>query len=857
MDKNPFNSALTEGFAPQGGGVTAAAELDAALFRTIFEQGAEALALVRGSDDTLVEVNREWEQLTGFSRSEALGRSALQLGLWTAALERERALGPLKAVGRVVDADVTLTMRNGAPRLVRLNANVLQSQGQSYVLLVLRDITDEQMAQEAQRSGERLLAEINARLRQQVALHALTETVARVGHWVLYPGETMVHVSSGYADIAGFGAISEVPIGEHAKSLFKADRALVKEALEAMDGRTIEYRWQRPDGKMIWIRSRLHRQVENGAVKAEFGIVQEITAQKEALAKLQESERRYKDLTELSSDWYWEQDDQFRFIRVDGNLENSRALPASVYLGKTRWDSDVAGVSPERWSAHRALLEAHEPFHDFEMQRQRVDGTLMWVTISGTPYFDEHGVFKGYRGTGSDITERKRAEADISRLAFFDALTGLPNRRLLMDRLAQALESSARRAMHGALLFIDLDNFKVLNDTSGHHMGDELLRQVAERLTQCVRSTDTVARLGGDEFVVMLEDIGEAAVGAVAQAEMVGRKILAAINQDFMLGGHKHRSSPSIGITLFFQHLHSLDELLKRADLAMYQSKNAGRNTMRFYDPAMQAAATDRAALEADMRLGLQLGEFELHYQPVVDARAQMTGVEALLRWHHPKRGMVSPAEFIPVAEQTGLILQLGEWVLQTACSQLVQWNDSAATRHLSIAVNVSARQFRHSEFTTQVLSLLQSSKANPHRLKMELTESLLLSDVDDAIRKMAELRSIGVSFALDDFGTGYSSLSYLKRLPLDQLKIDQSFVRDVLVDANDAAIARTILSLARNLDLEVVAEGVETEGQRDFLVAAGCKAFQGYLFGRPVPLGQLVMPAPGPLPGPLPGPSP
>jgi diguanylate cyclase (GGDEF)-like protein/PAS domain S-box-containing protein len=656
-----------------------------------------------------------------------------------------------------------------------------------------------------------------------------------------------MQLSPGYCEIAGTAYTPQAPLGEHLQGVLEEDRTAVNAALKQMDGVLVEYRYRRPDGRVIWIRARNHRYIEDGVVKADMGIVQDISVERQSmeevaaqLAVAQQSEARFRALTELSSDWYWEQDDQFRFVRVDGNLENIHALPAPAYLGKTRWDSGAQGVSPERWEAHRQALRNHEVFYDFEMQRERPDGTLMWVTINGAPVFDKNGIFTGYRGTGRDISERKRAEADISRLAFYDALTSLPNRRLLMDRLTQALDFSARNVSHGALLFIDLDNFKVLNDTLGHHMGDELLKQVAQRLTQCVRATDTVARLGGDEFVIMLEGIGESPVDAAAQAEMLGKKVLSALNQDFTVGGHRHHSSPSIGITLFYQHMHTLDELLKRADLAMYQAKNAGRNTMRFYDPDMQAAASARAVLEADMRLGLQRGEFSLHYQPVVDQHATMTGVEALLRWKHPKRGMVPPNEFIPVAEQTGLILQLGEWVLQVACEQLVRWGEDVATRNLSMAVNVSARQFRHTDFATQVLALLLKSGANPYRLKLELTESLLLSDVNDAIEKMSELRSMGVSFSLDDFGTGYSSLSYLKRLPLDQLKIDQSFVRDVLTDPNDAAIARTILSLALSLDLGVVAEGVETTGQRDFLLANGCTQFQGYLFGRPVPIAEL-----------------
>ncbi len=811
-------------------------------YKAIFEQSPEAIALTRARDGVLVEVNREWLNLTGFSRDEALGRTAVQIGHWPDEAAREEALAPLKSGARVSDQDVTLLMNDGGPRLVRMNAALVDVGGEAFILLYLRDVTAERMASEALRAGERVLAETNEKLNRQAELYNMMEALARVGHWVVYPGDDVVHVSPGYSDIAGLKDVSMLPVGQHVQAIVEEDRAQFVQALKAMDGRMGEFRWRSPDGHIRWFRSRMHRQVEGGVVKADFGVVQEVTAEKETFERLLSSETRFRDLTTLSSDWYWEQDANFCFVRVEGNLEAANVLPAPAYLGKTRWDTGALGVTEESWAAHRAKLEAHEVFHDFEMQRLRADGSLMWVAISGAPMFDAKGVFKGYRGTGRDISARKTAESDIERLAFFDPLTSLPNRRLLMDRLTQAMEFSARHMSHGALIFIDLDNFKSLNDTMGHHTGDVLLQQVAQRLTKCVRSIDTVARLGGDEFVVMLEDIGESPVDAAALAETVGKKILTSLNQEYLLGSQPHHSSPSIGITLFHQHLHSLDDLLKRADLAMYQAKAAGRNTLRFYDPEMQAAAAARAVLEADMRKGLDCGEFVLYYQPVVDERERVTGVEGLLRWRHPVRGMVSPAEFIPVAEQTGLILPLGHWVLQVACAQLADWNTSPLTRDLTLAVNVSARQFRHVEFTDQVLKLLRINGANPYRLKLELTESLLLSDVDDAIRKMTELRSIGVSFALDDFGTGYSSLSYLKKLPLDQLKIDQSFVRDVLIDPNDAAIARTILNLAQSLDLGVVAEGVETAGQRDFLLASGCKAFQGYLFGRPVPVDQLQL---------------
>ena len=822
-----------------------------AIFKTIFMESPEAIALTRARDGVIIAVNKEWQRLTGFSSDQVLGQTGIGIGLWPDAQARHQLLRPLIEAGRVDNVDIPLVLHDGPPRLTSMTAVLVDVQDEPHVLVYVRDVTAARQAQATARANELALAQANETLNRQITLHRMTESVAKVGHWAFYPGDAMVHLSPGYCEIGKFGTDRLAPMGDHLRGVVEEDMPTVKRALKQMDGEIVEYRWRRADGTILWLRSRMHREVQNGTALANFGIVQDITLERaalqaaaEQLAAAKESEARFRSLTELSSDWYWEQDAAFRFVRVDGDIDIVRMLPSENYIGRTRWDSGAGGVSAEQWAAHRAALEAHEVFHDFEMFRARSDGSVMWVSISGAPIFDSEGVFTGYRGTGREISARKQAEADIERLAFFDALTNLPNRRLLIDRLSQAVAASARHASFGALLFIDLDNFKVLNDTRGHHMGDELLKQVATRLMECVRNIDTVARLGGDEFVVMLEELSGTELDAAAMAESVGKKILAALNQHFVLGGQEHHSSPSIGVTLFFDHQQSVDELLQRADLAMYQSKAAGRNTLRFFDPVMQAAASARAALEIDLRHALLHQEFMLHYQPVVDETSVVTGVEALLRWRHPTRGLVSPAEFIPVAEQAGLIIPLGQWVLAAACAQLVAWNNHAVTRRLTMAVNVSARQFRHPEFTTQLLELLRVSGANPYRLKLELTESMLLSDFDDVIVKMGELRSIGVNFALDDFGTGYSSLSYLKRLPLDQLKIDQSFVRDVLIDPNDAAIARTILSLARSLDLSVVAEGVETAGQRDFLLQCGCKAFQGYFFGRPVPVEQLVLPS-------------
>jgi len=473
-------------------------------------------------------------------------------------------------------------------------------------------------------------------------------------------------------------------------------------------------------------------------------------------------------------------------------------------------------------------------FWEGEIWNRRKSGEVYPEWLSITAVLDEHGKVTHYVAAFTDITQHKQAEDKIQQLAFSDPLTGLPNRRLLLDRLQQALAASTRNKRQGALLFIDLDDFKNLNDTLGHDKGDLLLQQVGQRLATCVREGDTVARLGGDEFVVMLEDLSANLQEAATQTEIVGEKILATLNQTYPLAGHQHHSTPSIGVALFDEHENSVDELLKRADLAMYQAKAAGRNTLRFFDPKMQAVVSARVALEADLRLGLQEKQFLLYYQPQVDGDGRMNGAEALVRWQHPTRGLVSPLEFISLAEETGLILPLGYWVLETACDQLVAWAGQPDMAGLVLAVNVSAKQFRHRDFVGQVRTVLECTGADPAKLKLELTESLLLENVEDIIAKMTALKAIGVSFSLDDFGTGYSSLSYLKRLPLDQLKIDQSFVRDVLTDPNDASIAKTIVALAQSLGLAVIAEGVETTAQRDFLASHGCHSYQGYLFGRP-----------------------
>ena len=487
------------------------------------------------------------------------------------------------------------------------------------------------------------------------------------------------------------------------------------------------------------------------------------------------------------------------------------------------------------------VVGQHQTFDKEYRIIRRNDQAERWMHGLGRLKFDAQGGLQKMIGTIQDITERKQADSRIEALAFTDHLTGLPNRRLLMDRLEQALAAGARHGRQDALLFIDLDDFKSLNDTLGHDKGDSLLRQIGQRLTSCVREGDTVARLGGDEFVVVLGDLSGIASEAAAQAQAVTAKILNALGQPYDIEGHGYHSTCSIGITLFGGATRErIEEPLKRAEMAMYQAKAAGRNTLRFFEPEMGTAVTTRAALEAELREAVSSGQFVLHYQPQGGGSVRMSGVEALLRWQHPRRGLVSPAEFVSIAETNGLILPLGRWVLETACKQLAAWAARPEMSHLTMAVNVSARQFRQPDFVEAVMSILRANGAKPSRLKLELTESVLVDNVEDIIVKMNDLRAKGVGFSLDDFGTGYSSLSYLKRLPLDQLKIDRSFVKDIITDPDDAAIAKMVIALADSLGLLVIAEGVETEAQRDFLAGLGCNNYQGYLFSRPLPIDEL-----------------
>ena len=621
---------------------------------------------------------------------------------------------------------------------------------------------------------------------------------------------------------AGMQAHLQVVISQ--QQLFDSEYPVVR----ANDG---QRRWVHGKGKLKFD--------EQGAPHILIGTIQDITGH-----RLADQQQRIAAIAFESQEGMFITDAAQVIVRVNQAFTRITGYSAEEAVGQTPKLLN-SGRHDTRFYVVMRTIIARKGSWQGEIWNRRKNGEIYPEWLSITEVKNADGQTTNFVATLTDITVRKSAETEIRNLAFYDPLTRLPNRRLMVDRLGQALTACVRHQRHGAVMLLDLDNFKTLNDTLGHAVGDQLLIEVAARLQASIREGDTVARLGGDEFVVILEDLDQNGLAAL-QAESVAQKILRHLCAPYQLdvaqdGGvvsqRSHHCTSSIGITLFRDDPVTVDELIKRADTAMYQAKASGRNTMRFFDPEMQDVVTARAALEASLRDAVQKKEFVLYYQAQVTDEGRWTGAEALVRWQHPQRGVVTPGEFIAAAEEAGLILPLGQWVLEGACAQLARWATQSDMAHLTIAVNVSAHQFRQRQFVEQVVQAMERSAINPQRLKLELTESLLVQDVEDVIAKMTELKTLGVGFSLDDFGTGYSSLSYLKRLPLDQLKIDQGFIRDSLLDPNDAAIAKMVIALGQSLNLAVIAEGVETPAQRDYLASLGCRSYQGYLFCKPLPI--------------------
>jgi diguanylate cyclase (GGDEF)-like protein/PAS domain S-box-containing protein len=563
-------------------------------------------------------------------------------------------------------------------------------------------------------------------------------------------------------------------------------------------------------------------------------LIDDVLARKRTEKALQESEQRFRQLVAMSSDWYWEQDESFCFVALTGDFPEKSGIRLDRIVGKTRWDLVPGMAESESGRAHRAMLEAHAPFKNLEYSALDDNGDARWYCINGEPIFDEHGCFSGYRGTGSDITARKLTEQRVHHVAQHDALTGLPNRSLLQDRLGQAVAWANRSGRPVWVMLIDLDRFKYVNDSMGHKAGDVLLMTVAARLRSSLRDSDTVARLSGDEFVVILSEDSEPLCPEIVQ------RVMDSVAQPVLLGSREFFVTCSIGVAAYPSDGTPADSLIEHADIAMYRAKKLGRNNFQFYTPAMNEESLERVRIEGGLRSALERNEFVLHYQPQVELQSgRIVGMEALIRWRHPELGMVPPSRFVGVAEDTGLIVPIGAWVMRTACAQNKAWQDAGLGR-LRVAVNLSARQFGAADLLPGIEAALRDTGLAPDCLELELTESLFMGDITPAVELLHRMKALGVNLSIDDFGTGYSSFSYLSRFPIDVLKIDRSFVADITHDANDAAIVDSIIALAHNLRLSVIAEGVETAEQLAYLREQGCDEMQGYYFSRPLPAAEF-----------------
>lgn len=598
-------------------------------------------------------------------------------------------------------------------------------------------------------------------------------------------------------------------------------------------------RYLKPDGSIVWVDMTVVPIDVKDTYPKHLCIIDDITEKRKSQEQLKLLETSISHLNDvvLITEAEPISDSGPRILFVNDAFERMTGFTREEVIGQSPRILQGPNTQKEELNRIRQALKTWKPIR-VELINYKKDGSEFWMELDITPIADSTGWYTHWVAIERDITERKQTENKIEQLAFYDSLTELPNRRLLIDRLKHQLVSCTRSRKHGALFFIDLDNFKNLNDSLGHDIGDLLLIKVAQRLSQCIRKSDTASRFGGDEFVLMLPDLSEIYQQAYKQTNMIGDKIITAFATPFLLKGTNHYITPSIGVTLFSNEDKEVERLLKNADLAMYQAKAAGKNSIRFFNSLMQETVSRRATLEAELRLALDQEQFTLHYQPQITCNSPV-GVEALVRWQHPQLGMVSPAEFIPAAEDSGLIIPLGMWVLKKACNQLVLWSKIIELSEMTIAVNVSVRQFSHIGFIDDIKKVIKDTNVDPTKLKLELTESILVSNTEDAIYKINTLKAMGIGFVLDDFGIGYSSLSYLKQLPLDQIKIDQSFVRDILIDSDDATIAISIIRLAQSLNIDVVAEGVETPGQLEFLTEHGCDKYQGYLFSKPLPIDQ------------------
>jgi len=689
-----------------------------------------------------------------------------------------------------------------------------------------RDITDRKQAEEKLSASTKALQLSEERYRAAFETNLDAICINR-----LSDGE-FVDANDSFLSTLGYNR--EDVVGERLLDLGiwvdMADRQRLMDALHRESRcRNLVIRFRKKDGGIFWGQLSASLIEINGVVCI-LTITRDITVSRT-------NEERYRTVFQTTQDGITiSRTNDGHYIDVNKSFLDFMGYEREEMIGRSSLE---IGIWVDLTDRQRLidLIHNHKSFRDESVQFRKKSGEILWALISASEIEIEGEPC--LMSVVRDVTEAREAAQKIEDLAHYDQLTHLPNRKLLLDRMRQALVTSCRSGRKCALLLVDLDNVRTLNDLMGHYVGDLMLQEVAQRLSYSVREFDLVARIGGDEFVVLLEELSDVTGHAAEQARIVGEKLLASLAQPCMLNGREVLCTCSIGISVCEDQRLEAGELLQQADIAMDKAKAAGRNTLRFFSPDLQAAVSERAALEDDLREAIRGQQFLLYYQPQV-SHGIIVGTEALIRWHHPRRGVLFPSDFISLAEETGLILDMGGWVLESACEQIARWSRRAETAHLSVAVNISALQFRQPEFEQHVLAALKRIGADPRRLKLELTESMLVDNIEEVIAKMTRLRSYEISFSLDDFGTGYSSLSYLKRLPLDQLKIDRAFVRDILTDSSSGAIAETIISLGKAMGMPVIAEGVESEEQRIFLARLGCHAYQGYLTSRPLPVNEF-----------------
>ncbi len=584
------------------------------------------------------------------------------------------------------------------------------------------------------------------------------------------------------------------------------------------------------DGSVIYVEgSVLLVKDESGKPSGFRGILRNVTERRKIDQALRESEARFRAMTELSSDWYWEQDAELRFTRLDSRHASQHTQPNPL-LGRRIWESTLIVQDVGGWDAFRENLVARKSFRDVIMQRVAPERRAYYISMSGEPRFDAAGTFIGYRGISREITEQKVAEEHIHHMARHDGLTGLPNRMMFSSLLNVAIPTAARYKRNFAVMFIDLDRFKFINDTLGHEAGDTLLKEITARFKQTLRASDVIARLGGDEFVVLVQEVSDR-----EHAATVARKMLSTAIKPMVLVGQECRVTASIGIAMFPGDGEDEQTLMKNADSAMYFAKEEGKNNFQFYSTEINSQSLERLTLETNLRRAMERKEFTLNYQAKLDLKSgAITGVEALLRWNNAELGSVSPVKFIPIAEETGLIVHIGRWVLRTACEQNVAWQREGLPP-INMAVNLSVRQFADENLLDDIATILQETGMTPGLLELEITEGMLIHNIERAIKLLTAIKQLGVRLAIDDFGTGYSSLGQLKNFPIDTLKVDRSFIRDLATDSEDRAITSAIIAMGKTLSLTVVAEGVETVEQQNFLRGQACDEMQGYYFSKPI----------------------